>query len=100
MARTTRTRKASALGTTGIIADTAEQEAKKVSDIAGDEIIYIACGMPLGLKFDDVDNGNGGAKTVVFPGVNHALRGAGQGRSPRRRECRPGGRSTPRLGGH
>lgn len=48
MARTTRTRKASALGTTGIIADTAEQEAKKVSDIAGDEIIYIACGMPLG----------------------------------------------------
>lgn len=68
MARTTRTRKTSALGTTGIIADTAEQETKKVSDIAGDEIIYIACGMPLGLKFDDVDNGNGGTKTVVFRG--------------------------------
>lgn len=79
MARTTRTRKASALGTTGIIADTAEQEAKKVSDIAGDKIIYIACGMPLGLKFDDVDNGNGGTKTVVFQGVNHALRGQAKG---------------------
>lgn len=77
MARTTR--KASALRTTGIIADTAEQEAKKVSDIAGDAIIYIACGMPLGLKFDDVDNGNGGTKTVVFPGVNHALRGQAKG---------------------
>lgn len=79
MARTTRTRKTSAIGTTGIIADTAEQEAKKVSDVAGDEIIYIACGMPLGLKFDDVDNGNGGTKTVVFPGVNHALRGQAKG---------------------
>lgn len=32
-----------------------------------------------GLKFDDVDNGNGGAKTVVFPGVNHALRGQAKG---------------------
>lgn len=78
MARTTRT-SSKAAGTLGVVADTAENEAKNVSGVSGDEVIYIACGMPLGLKFDDVDNGNGGTKTVTFPGVNHALRGKAKG---------------------
>lgn len=65
--------------TLGIIADTSEKEAEKVSAASGDEVVYVACGMPLGIKFDDVDNGIGGTKVVKFPGVNHALRGAKKG---------------------
>lgn len=65
--------------TLGIIADTSEKEAEKVSAASGDEVVYVACGMPLGIKFDDVDNGNGGTKVVKFPGVNHTLRGAKKG---------------------
>lgn len=61
-----------------IITDTTEEPAKVVSG-SPDEIIYVACGLPLGIKFDDVDNGNGGVKTVVFPGVNHALKGKHKG---------------------
>lgn len=63
----------------GIVADTSEKETTKASSASGDEIVYVACGMPLGIKFDDVDNGNGGTKVVKFPGVNHALRGAKKG---------------------
>ena len=68
-----------ATNTLGIVADTAEQEVEKASGASGDDVIYIACGMPLGIIFDDVDNGNGGTKTVEFPGVNHALRGKTKG---------------------
>ena len=32
-----------------------------------------------GIKFDDVDNGNGGTKTVEFSGINYALRGKAEG---------------------
>lgn len=63
---------------TPIITDTAEQEEKRAKGSAaasGSDLVYIACGMPLGIKFDDVDNGSGGVKTVSFPGINHALRG-------------------------
>lgn len=42
---------------------------------SSNNIIYIASSLALGIKFDDVPNGNGGTKTVVIPGVNHALRG-------------------------
>lgn len=80
MARTKKTSASQAnTGNLGIVADTAEQETTKVSDVSGDEVIYIACGMPLGIKFDDVDNGNGGTKVVKFPGVNHALKGKKKG---------------------
>lgn len=65
--------------TLSIVADTAEKEVEKASGASGEDIIYIACGMPLGIIFDDVDNGNGGTKTVEFPGVNHALRGKKKG---------------------
>lgn len=62
-----------------IVADTAEKESTKASGTSGSDMIYIACGMPLGIKFDDVDNGNGGTKVVKFPGVNHALKGKAKG---------------------
>ncbi len=61
-----------------IITDTSQEDVKNVSKSAGNKV-YIACGMPLGIKFDDVDNGNGGFKTVVFPGINHALTGKSAG---------------------
>lgn len=80
MARTKKTTAAKAVtGNLGIIADTAEQEATQVSGASGDEVVYIACGMPLGIKFDDVSNGYGGTKVVKFPGVNHALKGKKKG---------------------
>lgn len=60
-----------------IVTDTTEEIQNPAS--TGSEMVYIACGMPLGIKFDDVDNGNGGFKTVAFPGVNHALRGKSKG---------------------
>lgn len=77
MARKTTTK--TATNTLGIVADTSEQEVEKASGASGDDVIYIACGMPLGIIFDDVDNENGGTKTVEFPGVNHALRGKTKG---------------------
>ena len=61
-----------------IITDTSQEDVKNVSERAGNKV-YIACGMPLGIKFDDVDNGNGGFKTVEFPGINHALAGVKSG---------------------
>ena len=64
--------------TATIITDTTEEPVKKVSNGSG-ELVYIACGMQLGIRFDDVDNGNGGVKTVTFPGVNHLLRGKSKG---------------------
>lgn len=39
------------------------------------DFIYISCALANGIKFDDVDNGAGGVKTVVIPGHNHGLRG-------------------------
>ena len=74
----TRTRKTAQTQGTQIITDTTEEPARKVAAGEG-ETVYIACGMPLGIKFDDVDNGNGGTKEVSFPGVNHALRGKAKG---------------------
>lgn len=62
-----------------IVADTAEKESTKASGTSVSDLVYIACGMPLGIKFDDVDNGNGGTKVVKFPGVNHALKGKAKG---------------------
>lgn len=74
-----RTKKAADTAGVQILADTAEQEVAKAKGSTGSDVVYIACGMPLGLKFDDVDNGHGGNKVVTFPGVNHALRGKAKG---------------------
>ena len=64
--------------TAKIVTDTAQEKVTSVSS-SGGNLVYIACGMPLGIKFDDVANGNGGFKTVVFPGINHALSGKSAG---------------------
>ena len=58
-----------------IVADTAEEQAQTASGSAGSDYTYIACGLALGHKFDDVDNGNGGFKTVELPGINYKLSG-------------------------
>lgn len=58
-----------------VLQSTADEPVKKARGTSGGDMVYIACGMPLGIKFDDVDNGNGGYKTIEFPGINHALRG-------------------------
>lgn len=64
--------------TAKIVTDTAQEKAASVSS-SSSNLVYIACGMPLGIKFDDVDNGNGGFKTLEFPGINHALAGLKSG---------------------
>lgn len=56
-----------------VITSTAEEKVKTVSK--GNKMVYIACGLQLGVKFDDVDDGHGGFKTITFPGINSSLRG-------------------------
>lgn len=69
---------------TQIITDSeTEREKSKIANSAGssgsNDITYVACGLPLGIIFDDVDNGQGGYKTVSFPGINHVLQGKATG---------------------
>ena len=59
--------------TAEIITETAEEQPVKTS--AGSDMTFVACALPLGITYDDVDNVAGGFKTVTFPGVNHALAG-------------------------
>ena len=71
MARTNTTQKA----TSGkVVADNFSNTQKK-STAKTQSTVIIACTLAHGLKFDDVPNGNGGTKTIVFPGVNDSLRG-------------------------
>lgn len=65
--------------TATIIADTSKESVKNVSNTSNSKLVYIACGMPLGIKFDDVSNGNGGVKTVILPGINQSLAGQATG---------------------
>lgn len=65
--------------TATIIADTSKENVKNVSNTSNSKLVYIACGMPLGIKFDDVSNGNGGVKTVILPGINQSLAGQATG---------------------
>ena len=60
--------------TAEIITETAEEQPVKTAS-AGSDMTFVACALPLGITYDDVDNGAGGFKTVTFPGVNHALAG-------------------------
>ena len=60
--------------TAEIITETAEEQAGKTAS-AGSDMTFVACALPLGITYDDVDNGAGGFKTVHFPGINHALAG-------------------------
>lgn len=68
---TSKTKNNKIISTADIDADAKLSKSGKPSN----NIIYIASSLPLGIKFDDVPNGNGGTKVVIIPGVNHALRG-------------------------
>lgn len=65
--------------TTQIITSTAEEAAVSAVGSTASDTVYIACGLPLGITFDDVDTPSGGVKTVTLPGINHALRGKAKG---------------------
>lgn len=74
----TRARKTSTTASAAtIVTDTATAETATLS--AASDTVCVACALPFGLKFDDVDNGNGGFKEITFPGVNHLLRGKAKG---------------------
>lgn len=84
--RTTRATKTQATKTetveqgTKIVTSTIEEERKnKVKQAKSDDVVYVACSLPFGIKFTDVDAGGGRFKTVKFPGVNHELRGKPNG---------------------
>ena len=64
---------------TEIVSDTVTGKAKAASVSKASPYTYVACGLMNGIKFDDVDNGNGGTKTVEFSGINYALRGKAEG---------------------
>ena len=60
--------------TAEIITETAEEQSVKTAS-AGSDMTFVACALPLGITYDDVDTGAGGFKTETFPGINHALAG-------------------------
>ena len=64
---------------TEIVGDTVTEKAKAASVSKTSPYTFVACGLMNGIKFDDVDNGNGGTKTVEFSGINYALRGKAEG---------------------
>lgn len=64
---------------TEIVGDTVTEKAKAASVSKTSPYTFVACGLMNDIKFDDVDNGNGGTKTVEFSGINHALRGKAEG---------------------
>ena len=57
-----------------VVAKVGDFETAVNSNITGD-CVYIACHLEGGVKFDGVPDGNGGTKTVTFPGINDDLRG-------------------------
>lgn len=65
--------------TTPVITDTTEEPVKRARGSSGGETVYIACGLQLGITFDDVDNGTGGTKTITLPGINQGLAGKSKG---------------------
>lgn len=64
---------------TEIVGDTVTEKAKAASVSKTSPYTFVACGLMNGIKFDDIDNGNGGTKTVEFSGINYALRGKAEG---------------------
>ena len=64
---------------TEIVGDTVTEKAKAASVSKTSPYTFVACGLMNGIKFDDVDNGNGGTKVIEFDGINHDLRGKAEG---------------------
>ncbi len=58
-----------------IIADNVAKPVPVVS--SGEENILIACHLAHGIAFDDVPDGKGGTKTIVFPSINQAAGNGG-----------------------
>lgn len=63
-----------------VVGSVGTEDAKEtVTNVSGNsgsgDYIFIACHLNGGVKFDGVPDSAGGTKTVVFPGVNDALRG-------------------------
>lgn len=75
MARPRKTPIAQAVEKPAIVVDNIEKEAPVISQSA--DTITIACHLPFALAFDDVPNGAGGTKTIVFPSVNDVHRNGG-----------------------
>lgn len=73
MARTRRTVEKPA-----IVADNIEREEARAAVPTG-ETVTVACHLAHPLKFDDVPNGIGGTKTIIFPGINDSLVGRKSG---------------------
>jgi len=64
-----------------VVASTVEiEEEEKVKTVSsGDDMVVIATCLSHGLEFDDVPNGYGGTKKVVFPSINAHLVGKPEG---------------------
>ena len=60
-----------------VIASTMDEEPEQTESQG--EMISIACCLPFGLKFTDIPDSKGGTKTVIFPGINKALKGKADG---------------------
>ena len=58
-----------------VVGDNIQKDVPVVS--TGDDMITIACRLPLGIAFDDVPNGTGGFKTIIFPSVNECAKHGG-----------------------
>lgn len=74
-----RTTSAQTQSTLAVVTSTQQEKKRTSRRSAGEGMISIACALPFALKFDDVDDGKGGLKTVIFPGVNDDLRGKKHG---------------------
>lgn len=74
MARTTKKKDASLAQGGAVVGSTFEETEKTKSAAKTEETVTLAVSLPHGLKFDDVPCGDGGTKTIVFPGLNDSLR--------------------------
>ncbi|WP_304947313.1 hypothetical protein [uncultured Parasutterella sp.] len=62
-----------------VVGATFEETEKTKSSAKTSETVVLAVSLPHGLKFDDVPCSDGGTKTIVFPGLNDALRSKREG---------------------
>ena len=52
--------------TAEIITETAEEQPVKTAS-AGSDMTFVACALPLGITYDDGDNGAGGSRPLLSP---------------------------------
>ena len=62
-----------------VVGSTFEDTKKTKSAAKTAATVVLAVSLPHGLKFDDVPCSDGGTKTIVFPGINDALRSKREG---------------------